>query len=78
MRPTKGCLINSCQSEAGFSGAPMFARRKTDELVLVGIFLVSTAHNPYRRCQRPDRNFVWVLWPPLEPPTMNVREALLP
>ena len=53
----EGCLINSCQSESGFSGAPMFARRKTDELVLVGIFLGSTAHNPYRQCQRPDRNF---------------------
>ena len=53
----EGCLVNSCQSEAGFSGAPMFARRKTDELVLVGIFLGCTAHNPYRPCQRPDRNF---------------------
>lgn len=57
----EGCLVNSCQSEAGFSGAPMFARRKVDELVLVGIFLGSTAHNPYRQCQARDRNFGAVL-----------------
>jgi hypothetical protein len=52
-----GCLVNSCQSEAGFSGAPMFARRQIDRLVLVGVFLGSTAHNPYPQCQQPDRNF---------------------
>jgi hypothetical protein len=51
----KGCVVNACQSEAGFSGAPMFARRKVDALVMVGIFL-GTA-NEYDQCKRSDRNF---------------------
>jgi hypothetical protein len=50
-----GCVVNACQSEAGFSGAPMFARRNVNELVLVGIFL-GTA-NEYEQCLRADRNF---------------------
>jgi hypothetical protein len=50
-----GCVVNSCQSEAGFSGAPMFARRNVNELVMVGIFL-GTA-NEYEQCRRADRNF---------------------
>ncbi len=50
-----GCVVNSCQSEAGFSGAPMFARRNVKQLVMVGIFLgVASA---YEQCLRTDRNF---------------------
>lgn len=50
-----GCVVNSCQSESGFSGAPMLARRNVKELVMVGIFL-GTA-NEYEHCRRSDRNF---------------------
>lgn len=50
-----GCVVNSCQSESGFSGAPMLARRNVKELVMVGIFL-GTA-NEYEQCRRSDRNF---------------------
>jgi hypothetical protein len=50
-----GCVVNACQSEAGFSGAPMFARRNVNELVMVGIFLGSA--NEYEQCKRADRNF---------------------
>ena len=50
-----GCVVNSCQSEAGFSGAPMFARRNVKELVMVGIFLGSAME--YEQCMRSDRNF---------------------
>lgn len=53
----QGCLVNSCQSEPGFSGAPMFARRDVGQLVLVGIFLGSTAQSPYPHCQWSNRNF---------------------
>lgn len=50
-----GCVVNACQSEAGFSGAPMFARRNVKELVMVGIFLGSATE--YEQCKRADRNF---------------------
>ena len=49
------CIVNACQSDAGYSGAPMFVRRNVDQLVMVGIFLgTATA---YPSCMRSDRNF---------------------
>jgi hypothetical protein len=51
----KDCVVNACQSDAGYSGSPMFARRNVDQLVMVGIFLGSAT--AYPTCMRGDRNF---------------------
>jgi hypothetical protein len=53
------CLINACQSNDGFSGTPILARRNTDKLVVVGIFLGAAA--AYPACQRTEHNFGAVL-----------------
>jgi len=50
-----GCVVNACQSDAGYSGSPMFVRRNVDQLVMVGIFLGSAT--AYPTCMRSNRNF---------------------
>ena len=50
-----GCVVNACQSDAGYSGSPMFARRNVDQLVMIGIFL--GAATAYPTCLRSNRNF---------------------
>ena len=52
---SNGCVVNACQSDAGYSGSPMFARRDVDQLVMVGIFLGSAT--AYPTCIRSHRNF---------------------
>ena len=49
------CVINACQSDSGFSGAPILARQSSDRLIVVGVFL--GAATAYPACQRTQHNF---------------------